>query len=183
MKTRFRQQFTYYLLAASLGLNVWLWHQTRPQQESDSLPKTTTGLASQLSAGATKREEFQNGPSSGTSNATNAEAVQPLGDTVIKKFSEEEFLYGVSPELPEVPKDSITVDRLREIGAQKPNSEKWKVYVQLLLPKGQSVVLPRFSVGESPFFSAPTLGEPCLVPVQTAAGLAQLELTCTAIAE
>ena len=287
MKSPFHHRFTYCLLAGSLGLNVWLWFQACPQQESDSLPKTTAGLASQLSAGATKREEFQKGPSSGASNATNPEAVQPLGDTVIKKFSEEEFLYGLSPELPQVPKDTITVDRLREIGAQKPNSEKWKVFVRLLLPKGQSVVLgtldlhkgqrsslerikefpspsgfelvdfssggpmtpttptsfvfsntgmtvnlevgsdggtlilggrffhrtfagfgrmpgeaflpisdgrgtlltdnkmllPRFSVGESPFFAAPTLGDPCLVPVQTAAGLAQLELTCTAVAE
>ena len=183
MKAPFHHKFTYCLLAASPGLNVWLLHEAPSQQEPDSPPKATTVLASQLSAGATKREEFQNGPSSGASNATNPEAVQSLGDTVIKKFSEEDFLYGLLPELPQVPKDTITIDRLREIGAQKPNSEKWKVYVRLLLPKGQSVVLPRFSVGESPFFSAPTLGEPCLVPVQTAAGLAQLELTCTVIAE
>ena len=287
MKAPFHHTFTYCLLAASLGLNVWLLHQTPSQQEPDSPPKTTTVLASQLSAEATKREEFQNGPPSGTSNATNAEAVQPHGGTVIKKISEEDFLYGLSPELPEVPKDTITVDRLREIGAQNPTTEKWKVDVRLLLPNGKSVVLgtldlhkgqrsslerikefpypsgfelvdyssggpmtpttptsfvflntgmtvnlevssdagtlilggrffhrtfvgfgrmpgeaflpisdgkgtlltdnrmllPRFSVGESPFFSAPTFGKPCLVPVQTAAGLAQLELTCTAVAE
>ena len=91
MKAPFHHKFTYCLLAASLGLNVWLLHQTPSQQEPDSPPKTTTVLASQLSAEATKREEFQNGPPSGTSNATNAEAVQPHGGTVIKKFRRKTF--------------------------------------------------------------------------------------------